>query len=985
MADEEQQDNPETIPDPEVPSGARLAPVDIKDAVFETLRVAHHLSFEAKPLWDQVLADGWLPGGGEGPTGPQGPPGLDGQDGQDGPQGIRGPIGPRGPAGLDGAEGPPGPDDILAGRPVDRAQPLPEQVLGWNDTEGWWEPHTVVTQAPDLSNFVEKTGDTMTGELTLTDPNDGTAHIRISGSEQQSARIRFRKDGVGQWMIDTNETHFRVINYTPDGTAKGVPFDIEPDNRVIFLQPQTNRDPTDPDDLVRNNFVEARVDERVLKAGDQMTGGLLTTLLEVVNAQDAVLRLSGPDASLISFRRGGLALEPMWWVGMHQRVGQARAESMCFVRFPNPGDVQSGEVPLEIRYDNGDIIGNRFRTTNLPQDNDELTNKEYVDRLVAVGTQHLLGIIDASTGNVRYAPSLGIPDGPLIPPVQAGTGAYVICDIAGDVPEELVPGDWLITDGTAWVRLHVGTETVIASQVSVNPPVVNGTNVQTALENLVTYVDTTERLHPWTPGSRYEVNEGVLYDNRIFVVTTLIANAPAIPNFTTIRPLGYGQSDYWHGDANITDWAAGNWVHIATVPSYGVYSVAITDLHSGQDSSLSLAVVTSYNTASLTVMGYSHQGTGSWSEARLSATGNGQPVRLELRIATRNGTPNFKVIIHGETRGITVNQVAIQKPLAASVAGLGGTQRAIMHNLQYTNFGTAGDIDLDGRVKFYHANLTDQNDGTISVRRHSAGLNLVGAATETTGETGRQISAYGDLRFRGTTDSIFVPRGVHCTADNWGYETAAGGWFYKKSGTGLVIRKSSGGQQPQIEENDGTGARAIIDTVNGDARYVRIGGTTVGNFGGAACIDLWSRFYPVWSQGADAGIGNDPPTLRANSNGIYQSNANYTGTLFLPATNYLSNGEPFYFQSDATFNTTIRNTRTSMTGNLTLVAGDTAVFIRNGSTNLWDYVGTVKTGLLATPHKRNALANSYTLPTNRGTNGQVLKSNGTGGTFWADP
>jgi len=43
--------------------------------------------------------------------------------------------------------------------------------------------------------------------------------------------------------------------------------------------------------------------------------------------------------------------------------------------------------------------------------------------------------------------------------------------------------------------------------------------------------------------------------------------------------------------------------------------------------------------------------------------------------------------------------------------------------------------------------------------------------------------------------------------------------FYKRTGGGVVIRKSSGNQQPQIEENNGSAARDIIDTTNGDARY----------------------------------------------------------------------------------------------------------------------------------------------------------------------
>jgi hypothetical protein len=62
---------------------------------------------------------------------------------------------------------------------------------------------------------------------------------------------------------------------------------------------------------------------------------------------------------------------------------------------------------------------------------------------------------------------------------------------------------------------------------------------------------------------------------------------------------------------------------------------------------------------------------------------------------------------------------------------------------------------------------------------------------------------------------------IETLVDGYGFKTPGGGIFYKRSGSGMVIRESSGGQQPQIENNDGGSPRDIIDTTNGDARYLR--------------------------------------------------------------------------------------------------------------------------------------------------------------------
>jgi hypothetical protein len=209
-----------------------------------------------------------------------------------------------------------------------------------------------------------------------------------------------------------------------------------------------------------------------------------------------------------------------------------------------------------------------------------------------------------------------------------------------------------------------------------------------------------------------------------------IPNAPATPDFTTIEPGGYGQSDYWEGVRDNTNglWIVGNWVHIATMPAYGVYHVMISDLHTNLDTSLGIQIVTGFNTATATILGYTNQGVGSWSNLRLSATGNGQPVRLELQIAAVGGSQNFKILIGGEARALTANQVTIPKPLVASAASLGGTQRAIIGELGNAGLAASGHIiaATDGLgINFYSGSWLRKLVGTGLVFRLSSGNQML--------------------------------------------------------------------------------------------------------------------------------------------------------------------------------------------------------------------------------------------------------------------
>jgi hypothetical protein len=64
----------------------------------------------------------------------------------------------------------------------------------------------------------------------------------------------------------------------------------------------------------------------------------------------------------------------------------------------------------------------------------------------------------------------------------------------------------------------------------------------------------------------------------------------------------------------------------------------------------------------------------------------------------------------------------------------------------------------------------------------------------------------GELRFQGSNRGVTLHYGARF-------------WLPDDPSRGTTIREGSAGHQPQIENNDGSNVRDIIDTINGDARY----------------------------------------------------------------------------------------------------------------------------------------------------------------------
>ncbi len=151
---------------------------------------------------------------------------------------------------------------------------------------------------------------------------------------------------------------------------------------------------------------------------------------------------------------------------------------------------------------------------------------------------------------------------------------------------------------------------------------------------------------------------------------------------------------------------------------------------------------------------------------------------------------------------------------------------------------------------------------------------------------------------------------------------------------------------------------------------------------GSTGRSIFGRFNPIY-QNANATAANDPQTMvTANANGIYSSNANYNATQFLPATGYVASGTPFYFRTDATLNVTVSKNRTNLASDIVLTTGQIAIFIYNSANTTYEYQGTFTHSSLTPILTFNSLGNSYSFPTGRGTNGQVLTTDGAGSLSW---
>ena len=139
--------------------------------------------------------------GPEGPQGLQGPMGPEGPVGPEGPAstvpGPEGPVGPAGPMGPQGADstvpgppGPPGEDGDVPEAPLD-GQQYARQSGDWSVVTGGTEG--AITEAEADLRYVNLTGDTMTGDLTINKANPEFTINKQSDAEDMG--ITFQTGG----------------------------------------------------------------------------------------------------------------------------------------------------------------------------------------------------------------------------------------------------------------------------------------------------------------------------------------------------------------------------------------------------------------------------------------------------------------------------------------------------------------------------------------------------------------------------------------------------------------------------------------------------------------------------------------------------------------------------------------------------------------------------------------------------------------------
>ena len=598
-------------------------------------------------------------------------------------------------------------------------------------------------------------------------------------------------------------------------------------------------DPVQPQDAATKGYVDTvvgNIDAFVLKTGDTMTGNLAvglgppgpgTSTVTLGGGPLALIQLDGIDGEALQFARQGAG---RWTFGVTPLIGQA--EDMVIIRHNDDGSV--ADIPLRLALGSGLITtANHVRTqAGDPVDDNDLARKLYVDTFVTsmVNYQGLWQVAANSPDLITFA---------------AQPGDYFIAETADPLVAEVappgIPGiggetisnhDWIIWSPplNEWQHLAGSGGGLTRPEADARYLIKAGDNMQgflTLFDDPVADLHAASRRYvdrritrDWAPNLEIAAGEVVRWDNMLFRARVAIPSAPATPDYSTLDLYGQNQGDYWHGAPSLTNYATGNWMQLLTVPVYGTFRFHIDAFGNTCDCSFLIEISTTFNAASMTVSMARNPAGILFDQFRLSDTGSAAAKRLEARIRTAGATPMFKLHCFGMHREVnTPNDVIIPKPPQALAGGvtLGGTQRVLLTGLDIAGATAAASniiMTNSGFIRYGHVNATDVNDGKVGARLFSRGLNVIGAVTEAA-DTERYISLYGIVENQN--------RNYRTLADGTGYETFQGGRFYKAASTGLVIRCHTGNTQPQIENNDGSNRRVILDANNG----VRKGGDTM--------------------------------------------------------------------------------------------------------------------------------------------------------------
>jgi hypothetical protein len=468
--------------------------------------------------------------------------------------------------------------------------------------------------------------------------------------------------------------------------------------------------------------------------------------------------------------------------------------------------------------------------------------KQYVDRLIGLDL-HIIGAFNAPANTARYLPGSGYTGTALLPANQVRPGEYVIVEVGGTVPpagpvagQVFNQGDLIISDGIVWTRLAIGGQIVQASGVVVNPPVHGETNTQAALERtldqrggtisgtLVFISDdplqgaaiykkaagglmlrcSAGNIQPGIEGNDAQNPRPILDPQNLWLAGFLNGQTPLpFVDLNTVQPPGYRCGVYGLADGvDYPNLPPG-------VPVIGTEGNRWLLLFSHLASASSDIIQILYDVcrpAPRIWSRYKVDGAVNWSAWGTASGG----VTLDTN-QTITGIKTFA--------GAALVPLVVQKVIASGAANQASLQ--LVHSepdgAVTDTAGVGASLLLINRNNAANGGVKIAGIRLLTVGNHASG---VGGTNELIAFTAENHVQRVDIEARNIWLSGGWGIGLKSDDANGGFI----GFYFRDGNTSQrapVIRKSSiYRNQPQIEEGDGSNPRDIIDTVNGDARYV---------------------------------------------------------------------------------------------------------------------------------------------------------------------
>lgn len=115
----------------------------------------------------------------------------------------------------------------------------------------------------------------------------------------------------------------------------------------------------------------------------------------------------------------------------------------------NKPDFDALYAPIDHTHEMADVDGLEDKVTEIEGDISDLQ-----DALTGLATSLAFGgSFTAVNGTIVEGAKEGITDGAAIPAASTQPNTFLICVAAGDVPETMAEGDWLVSNGTSWVPI----------------------------------------------------------------------------------------------------------------------------------------------------------------------------------------------------------------------------------------------------------------------------------------------------------------------------------------------------------------------------------------------------------------------------------------------------------------------------------------------------------------------------------------------------